>query len=231
MSDQRAATAARNNAEWCDKVCRSHGITTRWYAEAWTSATRSPPLYPDTVTLVPNLSVDELLARIDASPGCSIKDSFASLDLTDQGFRVLFGASWIARTGAAPSPVDATTRWTVLREAHGLARWEEAWRGGIEQAGTFRTGLLHDPAVVVLAGLAPDNRIVDGVVLNRSADAVGISNVFTERPGDWSGWLAVAASLFPSTTLVGYESGDELDLAQHHGFGIVGSLRVWIRDA
>jgi hypothetical protein len=41
--------------------------------------------------------------------GCSIKDSFASLDLTARGFRVLFDAQWIVRRGPAipPGPDDA----------------------------------------------------------------------------------------------------------------------------
>jgi len=73
--------AAANNAEWCDLICRTHGAQTRFDENAWTSRTRTPPGYPDAVTLVPDLAVPDLLTRVDTSVGCSIKDSFTSLDL------------------------------------------------------------------------------------------------------------------------------------------------------
>src|SRR5690349_13349736 len=93
--------AALNNAQWCDLICRSHGARTRFDDVAWTSSTRTPPYYPDAVTLIPDLSVPDLLARIDSSAGCSIKDSFASLNLTEHGFRLLFEAQWIVHSDAA----------------------------------------------------------------------------------------------------------------------------------
>jgi hypothetical protein len=84
--------AAANNAEWCDLVCGTHGAQTRFEEDAWTSRTRTPPGYPDAVTLVPHPSVSDLLTRIDSAAGCSIKDSFSTLDLTSYGFKVLFDA-------------------------------------------------------------------------------------------------------------------------------------------
>jgi hypothetical protein len=39
--------AVRNNAEWCDLVCRTHGAATSFDAVAWTSATRTPNHYPE----------------------------------------------------------------------------------------------------------------------------------------------------------------------------------------
>jgi hypothetical protein len=52
-------------------------------------------------------SCDRLLARdvvrhVDDSHGCSIKDSFASIELSAEGFRPLFEAEWIHRAGPAP---------------------------------------------------------------------------------------------------------------------------------
>ena len=96
--------AAVNNAHWCDAVCRTHAIDSKFDDDAWTSRTRTPPYYPDAVTLTPSPSIPELLARIDASEGCSIKDSFASLDLHPFGFRELFDAQWITRPAMAAAP-------------------------------------------------------------------------------------------------------------------------------
>jgi hypothetical protein len=60
-------TAARNNAEWCDALCRTHGARTTLDGVAWTSRTRTPPSYPDAVTFVPEPDVPSLLARIDTA--------------------------------------------------------------------------------------------------------------------------------------------------------------------
>jgi hypothetical protein len=224
--------AAANNAEWCDLVCETHGAQTRFDADAWTSRTRTPPGYPDAVTLVRHLSVPELLARIDTSVGCSIKDSFASLDMAAYGFRVLFDAQWIVHRTTAIAPRPASPRWEVVSDRDGLAAWDQAWRGSDDPPGMFRTELLDHDAVTVLAARVGDD-VVAGAVLNRSSSAVGISNFFARDSGvaaSWSSCLALAATLFPESTFVGYESGQTLVAAQAHGFETVGPLRVWIRE-
>ena len=83
------------NATWCDAVCRSHGLPTRWTEDAWTVARRSPDGYPDAVTLSPAADLRAMLGRIEGGAGCSVKDSFAVLDLEPHGFHVLFEATWI----------------------------------------------------------------------------------------------------------------------------------------
>ena len=105
----RIQQAARNNAELCDIVCRTHGVTGVFVTDAWTSARRTPPLYPDAVTLEPGVVARDLLTRIDTRPGCSVKDSFADLDLRAAGFTILFSAEWIYRPAppAAPDPTAA----------------------------------------------------------------------------------------------------------------------------
>lgn len=110
--DPLLLAAADNNARWCDLVCRSHGVPTAFQDGLWVATRRSPPLYPDAVTLRPGISVEAVLADIDAGPGCSLKDSFADLDLAAVGFEELFGASWIAR-----EPGEAggeATRWSAV---------------------------------------------------------------------------------------------------------------------
>ena len=89
--------AVRENAAWCDLVCRLHRFTPDGDGRLWWSARRTPDLLPDAVTLVPDLSVLEVLGRINDSLGASVKDSFATFDLTDQGWTVLFDATWVAR--------------------------------------------------------------------------------------------------------------------------------------
>ncbi|MGO9874537.1 MAG: hypothetical protein ACLPVY_12115 [Acidimicrobiia bacterium] len=224
--------AALNNAEWCDVICRSHGARTRFDDVAWTSSTRTPPYYPDAVTLVPDLSIPELLARIDSSMGCSIKDSFASLNLTGYGFRVLFDAQWIVCPKSRRLAKVVAPDWGLVRDREDFAAWVEAWRGDEGPTDALRADVVDHDSVVVLAARS-DDRIVAGAIATHTSNVVGISNFFAEgdiSSASWSGCLALARSLFASSTLVGYESGDELAAAQRAGFKIAGPLRVWIRE-
>lgn len=227
------AMAAMNNAEWCDVVCRSHGVATRFDAGAWTGGTRTPRYYPDAVTLVPDPSIPELLSRIDDSPGCSVKDSYSSLDLSGYGFQVLFDARWIVRSAVRPSPAPvAGPRWEVVRDAESLAKWEAAWRGDDGPVGLFRPEVVEHPAVKVLAARSND-QVVAGAVINRSVSVVGISNLFAVEgvtSTTWSGCIGLVASLFPTSDIVGYESDADITIAVPHGFEDVGPLRVWIRE-
>jgi hypothetical protein len=223
-----ADAAARNNAEWCDLVCRSHGVDTRVDNRLWASLRRSPPLYPDAVTLSRDVCADEVVRRVDTSPGCSIKDSFASLDLSRYGFRVLFEAEWIRRP---PGPLDATvgSDWGVVRSVDELWAWAAAHGGGA----VFRPELLHHPAVTVLA-VRQAGTVVGGAVANASdGGVVGVSNVFTVNDDVdriWRGAVAAVSAHHRAATLVGYESGADLDAALGVGFVGAGRLRVWLRE-
>ena len=224
--------AAINNAEWCNAVCRAHGIDGETDERLWTSRTRTPLLYPDAVTLVPDPSLESLVVRIDASPGCSIKDSFATLNLAGLGFRVLFEAQWIVRTLAETRTIGADLGWDVVSDVDGFVQWELAWRGTNGPAGVLLPSLFSLPHVVFAAAKVGE-RVVAGAVFNRSAAAVGISNFFVEpsfRSECWEGCEELAATLFPGSLLVGYESGRALDVARERGFAAVGPLQVWIRD-
>lgn len=227
------ALAAANNAKWCDVVCRTHGLEPLLGRDAWTSRSRTPPLYPDAVTLVPGLPVAELLARVDRGAGCSIKDSFASLDLTAVGFRILFEAEWIVRRPIVARSVPSQPTWRVVRETGVFETWERAWQRDTGVPGVLTAGLLGEPSVLVLAGHVGD-RLVAGAVLTCSERAVGLSNFFADPEmvsASWAGCLALASTLFADAVLVGYESGGALDAARAHGFTDAGPLRVWIRDA
>jgi hypothetical protein len=225
--DQRAELAARNNADWCDLVCRTHGLDTTYGPDAWLVRRRSPPLYPDAVTLRERLPAADLLSRLDSSTGCSIKDSFASFDLSGDGFRPLFAAEWIyRRPGGAPA--EPLLSWSVVRTADELLAWAAAHGGGE----TFRPALLADPAVAILAARDGDE-LVAGVIGNRSESVVGLSNLFTRRADPEQVWAEATGAVrarFPGLPVVGYEHGTSLELAQRTGFVSVGPLRVWLRD-
>jgi hypothetical protein len=226
--DPRAVLAARNNAEWCDLVCRTHGVDTEFSADAWTARRRSPPLYPDAVTLRGHVPAGDLLHRIDRSAGCSIKDSFASVDLSADGFRPLFLAEWIFRPPIGDGRSKRRLDWSTVRTSEQLRVWAAAHGGGA----VFRPALLDNPAVTILMARAGDD-LVAGVIGNRSASVVGLSNLFTGAADETEIWVeagdAVSAT-FPGLPLVGYEHGASLRAARSVGFESVGPLRVWVND-
>lgn len=232
MSLPTAVTAARNNAEWCDLVCRTHGAGGTFDREAWSTSIRSPRYYPDAVTLRADAAGDRVLTRVDTSAGCSIKDSFATLDLAPAGFRVLFDAEWIGRPAARDSSTSAVTTWQRVTDPRVLNEWETAWADPDEATTLFRPELLDDPDVVVLCNRVA-GELVYGAMLNRAAGAVGLTNVFT-RSGDldavWNAAGNAASACFPDEPIVGYESGDDLAAAQRCGCVSLGPLRVWIND-
>lgn len=217
--------AARNNAEWCDIVCRTHATPTSLDRDVWVSLWRSPPWYPDAVTLADPLLVARVLDRIDDTAGCSVKDSFASLDLSGAGFRVLFEAAWIWRDPQPP----AAAGWKAVRTPDELRAWAGAHSGG----DVFRPALLDHPDVAVLLACGADGSPAAGVIANRSASVVGFSNLFSTS-GDtdevWRGAPAAVSAAFPGLPLVGYESGDSLAAARRAGFVSLGPLRVWLKD-
>ncbi|MGW2559894.1 hypothetical protein ACWCXB_11735 [Streptomyces sp. NPDC001514] len=230
------AASARNNAEWCDAMCRAHGTPGVFGERAWTSDRRTPPLYPDAVTLSPYATAREVLDGIDrTAPGCSVKDSFGRLDLSADGFDVLFEARWIHRPATLAAPVaPSDVSWRPVRTVRGLAAWEEAWSGGDESlAGLFRPELLADRATTVLAGTTDrGTRTVAGAVVSRSDSVIGVSNVFAAGDADldraWSGCIATVARLWPGIPVVGYEQGDALEAAMRQGCVPGATLRVWL---
>jgi hypothetical protein len=213
-------------------MSRSHGSAGRFGPQAWASPTRTPPFYPDAVTLVPDADPLALTAGIDATPGASVKDSFADLDLTDSGFHVLFEAQWIHRP-ASPPATAPDLAWDVVGGPEALRAWALAWDDGDGDADLFRPGLLDDPSTFVLAGQSAQGRIVAGAVASHSGQVVGISNVFAPDGGLDTAWPVVLEAvhrLFPDVPVVGYEHGEDLEAAVRHGFEPVGPLRVWLRS-
>jgi TDG/mug DNA glycosylase family protein len=85
------AAAALANAKWCSV---HGGVKGRFNDTYWYAPRRTAEFHPDAVTLHPHVDVHEMVTRIDLSPGASVQDSFATLDLSPHGFEVLFDATW-----------------------------------------------------------------------------------------------------------------------------------------
>lgn len=170
------------------------------------------------MTLRPDVDVPHLLARIDDSPGCSVKDSYATLDLTPFGFEVLFDATWVAATGTG-----ADTPWRPLTTSGEHAAWHAGWlaAGGVD--GVLDPSRLASRDVVVVGDTA-DGVVRAGAVLHTFDGVVGAGNLFGP-----DAWRHVMAFVDPASTVVGYERGDELSSAIAAGASGLGPLRVWLR--
>lgn len=226
--------AARNNAEWCAAMARSHGLPSEFGPSSWAAPARTPLYYPDAVTLESGADPAEVVARVDTrAPGASVKDSFADLDLGGAGFQVLFEARWIHRAAGAPV-VTSVLALDVAADAGTLRSWALAWDDGNGDHGLFRPELLDDPATSVLVGRSADGRVVAGAVASRSEHVLGVSNVFAREGGPdtaWSFVLTAAHRLFPALPVVGYEHGADLAAAVRQGCAPIGPLRVWMQHA
>lgn len=232
MPNALAHAAARSNAEWCHAFTGTHGIEGLFHASFWSSPVRTPPHYPDAVTFLPEVSVEQVLSCIDSSEGCSVKDSFACLDLGAAGFEPLFQAEWVVRLPAEGS-LAARRGWSTVTTVAQLREWEAIWGELPGGSGFFRPALLRNETIIVLARQEGD-RIVSGAITNRSTAAIGLSNVF-DAAGDlvsaWAGAAEVASKLWGAMPIVSYDSGDALDAAHHAGFGSIGELVVWLYPA
>jgi glutathione S-transferase len=99
--DARRRDAARNNAEWCDAVYRSHGRSGIFNEAIWFSRAKPIRFYANAITLAgPDRAAEQLRCIQDLVADriqrpWAVKDSFSTLDLTALGFRVLFDAEWI----------------------------------------------------------------------------------------------------------------------------------------
>jgi len=219
--------AVRNNAAWCAAVVASHGRRSTWTDGLWACAERSPPLFPDAVTLSPTTTEADVVEAIDVtSPGASVKDSFARLDLRDAGFTVLFDAEWIhLEPGRHDGGGVCGDPWEAI-DAASLPGWVRSWDGG--GTGLFLPGLLTQPGVRLLAA-GPLQRPTAGAAVQADAEVLGVSNLFArdhDLPTAWRGCLALLAP--EGWPVVGYETGHDLAAARSVGARPLGPLRIWI---
>jgi hypothetical protein len=240
MLDDRYIRAARNNAEWCDAVCRADGNPGEFHDDIWINRNAVPRFYPNAGTLAEPSPrqlalIDELIATRLPS-GWAVKDSFSMLDLASRGFRRLFNAEWIYLSVSRMKDLASartSERWEIVRDDLALTEWESAWSrsaGDTSKDRIFLPSLLDNKDVAVVAGFR-DGLIVAGAIANRSDDVVGWTNFFApvaEMFDHAVASLATIAQVFPGLPIVGYEHGDELRNAHALGFESLGPLRVWM---
>jgi hypothetical protein len=242
MTDPRVEKAARNNAKWCDDVCRAHGTSGEFHDALWFNRQPVPRFYPNVVTLIQGGAAAQLesIQALTATglPGnWGVKDSFNTLDLTALGFQPAFEATWLWRETSIPISKPATSglHWTYIQTEPELAKWETAWNGNLANNSStseprlFPPSLLANPEIVFIAAYQ-NEALVAGAIVNRTDDVVGLSNVFSTPDNTqtfWTGCIAKAQEHFPDLPMVGYERVSQLIIAQEIGFEALQPLKVW----
>lgn len=225
--DERVLAAAENDAEWCDRACRSRGVATAMQNDHWVALQRPPDGVPDVVTLLPTADAEAALQRAQDGPGCSVRDSFARLDLAGAGFEETAAAQWIHRKPALP-----TTTAAAIWEAVETDAQLEAWVAASGREATFGAQLLRDDSVCVLAAYGRLG-VRAGAVVNRSESVVGVIDVFTTKAMDdveaWATLPTAIGGFFYGLPLVGWVGPEQRDAALVYGFVETGALRLWRR--
>jgi hypothetical protein len=207
MTYSRAEQAARNNAIWCDTVCRAHGVAGEFFDSVWINRRPSPPYYPNVVTLrdtsAPTAALRQIRELIELPlPGdWAAKDSFCTLDLAALGFDLLFEASWIWHGPLPCEPIAQSPKiqWVPVASSAELALWETGW-----SASAGSVVVADEPRQFPSSLLADRNVII---------------------------WLVTNAQVaFPGMPVVGYQQGRSLEAARTCGFEVVEELRVWLRQ-
>src|SRR3954453_6766328 len=154
MAPDPLQLAVRENATWCDIVCRSHRLRPDADARSWWTDRRAPLRFPDVIPLDPAVTVFDVLGRIHDAPGASVKDSFAALDLGPDGYRVLFDATWFARPPRA-APAGPGGAFERVSDKFTFGAWRHAWGGpgDVPLPGLLRTG-----GVTIVGARTPDER-------------------------------------------------------------------------
>lgn len=217
----RAAVDA--SLSWYDALCALHGVPCGIEDDVWRAYAPPPPLHSAAKTVEPTARADRALAAVTGDGG--IADSFGELDLSGEGFRLLFEAQWIHRSAPSAGARRLPAGWSIVRAPAEL----EAWTSRHDTRAVLLPALLQRSAFRVL-GKRREGGYVSGAVLHLCSGVVDISNVWTTAGSpDWDELGGAAAALFPGRALVGYEHGPDLECAVAAGFATVGPQRVWVR--
>jgi len=225
VMNERVDTAVLNNIVWCGIVCETHGIAGISKKHVWATTSKSPTFYPDVITSSRHVAVGDVADIMGEREVFSIKDSFANLDMSPFGFGMLFEAEWIHHAPLTNSD-SVPPAWRLATTESEFAEW--TFSRGSENV--IRPDVLKRRDVKVFTYEHMGKR--GGFIANLGADAVGISNVFSEGNSEhlWPDIHKVVSAEFPGLPMVGYERGADLAAALRSGWTAAGPLRVWVKS-
>jgi hypothetical protein len=222
--------AAHNNADWCESVARSHRIVSERRADLWICTQRMPTFYPNLVTLDSNPGHQREVDKLDEilTGGWGVKDSYGTLDLGSQGFRVALEGEWYLREPGSSWPISVSPS---LVESVGtiddLDRWVSAWGETPMSECIFVPEILDDQNVEFLF-VEQAGELISGLVTNKSRSVIGISNAFGQPEGIVS-CIESISRRDDERGIVGYGTCAEIEFLSQCGFKSIGGLCVWVK--
>lgn len=192
----------------------------------WSALDAPPPLHSDAVVVEPAVTAGQVLLRLDGRVRGGVKDSFATMDLSSDGMKLLFSATWLYREGGQGHRRDAHSEWTAVTRPEELTEWTSRH----DTRDVLLPALLQRAHFRIMAKYV-DGEIVAGAVARLGSGVVDVSNGYAV-PGHHLDRAQLAEAIgvyFPGRSLVGYERGDALDAALDGGFVPTGELRVCVR--
>lgn len=224
MTEQRLRAAIGASRRWYDDLFRLHRIPVGSDGALWWADAAPPRWHSAVKTLVPTTDPAGALLRMERHPHGTIADSFGLLDLTAQGFDLLFAATWLHHPGVPPG---ARPRgWSRVLSVDLMARWNQHH----DTVGVLPADLWAHPRFTVLVRRDGDD-LTGGAVLHDAGTVVGLSNTWSLEhvPLDPCDVLELAARSFPGRAVVDYAWGADLETMLRAGFASLGPHHVWIR--
>jgi hypothetical protein len=220
--DPRLRLAVDASLAWYDDIFALHGLPAGRSELLWHALAAPPPYHSTVKTVVPGVSAQQVLEACAPFDRCSVADSFG--DLVLPGFSLLFEAVWLHAPGGRS--VGLPPGWSVVSRPETLTLWSTRH----DYVGVLTADVLHDRRFTVLGRFHGD-ALLGGAVLHDGADAVGLSNSWSEDalPLDMAEVLEAARAIHPHRAVTDYAHGDGLPLMLAAGFEPVGTQRVWVR--
>ena len=218
-----AAVAASRS--WYDDIFDLHRIAVGSDGDLWWAEGAPPRWHSAVKTLVPTTDPTKALLRMERHPHGTIADSFGLLDLTAQGFGLLFAATWLQHRGVAA--VTPPLGWMHVRDFDLMDRWNQHH----DTIGVLPSELWAHPRFTVLAR-HNDGDLTGGAILHDAGTVVGLSNAWSlveDVPVDPRELLDLAAEIHPGRTVVDYAWGADLETMLGAGFEPLGPQHVWTR--
>ncbi|WP_237359558.1 hypothetical protein [Vibrio marisflavi] len=208
-------------------MAKLHGVETCFTEQIWRSSLEMPELFPHLITLQSGIPEALLSEMIEQHNVHFIKDSFADLDLTRQGFTKFVDAHWYIAT-APTTPREkqqvVMARCYELTRAADLTRWEELLRGNKISEPIYPETFLSEPRVKFFT--AEKDALQAGLSCFCDDQTVGIYNLW----GDESLYQALLEKVFdtfPNKAIVGYGDQSEAQVLQILGFDILTPVSIW----
>jgi len=219
--------AIENNVALCQCIADIHKVPTILNSEVWMATRSMPPYYPNLITISPNADVDDCIdnLRQRLQPGWGVKDSFACLDLSANGFVIAVKGHWFVAPTEDILVENKFSQYRILTVQcrDEFNRWISAWDSVMD-------GKIFLPEILKIRNLKfvlveNEGDIIGGVLLNKSNSDVGMSN--------WFGKLLsvvemISRNFGAKQQLVGYANESEIDQLGSIGFKINQEMRVWI---